>query len=210
MRGIALGLALCCTGLAVAQDGPDKIVKSVADEVLAALREDADLRTGSQINMAQLIEQKVAPHFDFERMTRLAVGRSWRQATPEQQKALVEQFRALLVRSYSTAYSAYRAIVVEVKPLRLQGAEDDVQVRSEIKLPGGAPAVNVDYSMFKSAPEWKVYDVTVDGVSLITTYRDSFAEEIRQNGIDGLIGSLKDKNGQAIGVGRSGNKQRPQ
>jgi phospholipid transport system substrate-binding protein len=184
---------------AMAQEAPDKIVKAVADEVLNALREDPDLRAGSQTKMAQLIEQKVAPHFDFERMTRLALGRNWRQASPEQQQALIDQFRALLVRSYSAAYSAYRAIVIEVKPLRLQGNEDDVQVKSEIKLPGGAPPVGVDYSMVKSATDWKVYDVTVDGVSLVTTYRNSFAEEIQQSGIDGLIKSLKDKNAQPVG-----------
>ena len=192
--GLSLALTLGVSTLVFAQDAPDKVVKNVADDVLNALRQDPDLRAGSQTKMAELIEQKVAPHFDFERMTRLAVGRSWRQATPEQQKALIEQFRSLLVRSYSTAYSAYRNIVIEVKPLKLQPGDEDVLVRSEIKLPGGAPPVGVDYSMFKSDSEWKVYDVTVEGVSLVTTYRNTFAEEIRQNGIDGLIKSLQEKN----------------
>lgn len=177
-----------------AQQAPDALVKTVSNDVLTALREDPDLRAGSRTKMAELIEQKVAPHFDFERMTRLAVGRNWREATPEQQASLVAQFRALLIRSYSTAYSAYRNIAVEVKPLRMQPSDDDVQVRSEIKLPGGAPPVNVDYSMIKSDAAWKVYDVTVDGVSLVTTYRSSFADDVRQNGIDGLIKSLQQKN----------------
>jgi len=146
--------------------------------------------------MSELIEKKVAPHFDFERMTRLAVGRNWRETSEEQKKALIEQFRQLLVRSYSTAYSAYRNIVVDVKPARLKEGDEDVQVRSEIKLPGGAPPVNVDYAMYKNDAEWKVYDVIVDGVSLVTTYRSSFSEEIRQNGIDGLIKSLREKNTQ--------------
>jgi phospholipid transport system substrate-binding protein len=190
----SLLLALGMSATALAQDAPDQLVKSVADEVLNALRQDPDLQAGSQTKMSALIEQKVAPHFDFERMTRLAVGRSWRQATPEQQKALIEQFRALLVRSYSAAYSAYRNIVIEVKPLRTQAGEDDVQVHSEIKLPGGAPPVHVDYSMYKSPSSWKVYDVTVEGVSLVTTYRSTFAEVIRQGGIDGLIKSLEEKN----------------
>jgi len=101
-----------------------------------------------------------------------------------------------LIRSYSTAYSAYRNIVVEVKPARLQSGDDDVQVKSEIKLPGGAPPVNVDYAMYRNDPDWKVYDVVVDGVSLVTTYRSTFAEEIRQSGIDGLIKSLREKNTQ--------------
>jgi phospholipid transport system substrate-binding protein len=194
MVAFACALALGTSAAAFGQTPPDKVVKNVADEVLAALRQDPDLQAGSQAKMAQLIEQKVAPHFDFERMTRLAVGRSWRQATPEQQKALIEQFRSLLVRSYSTAYSAYRNIVIEVKPLKLQSGDDDTVVRSEIKLPGGAPPVGVNYSMFKGDSDWKVYDVTVEGVSLVTTYRNTFAEEIRQNGIDGLIKSLQEKN----------------
>jgi phospholipid transport system substrate-binding protein len=194
LRGAACALLLGVSGMALAQDPPDKLVKSVADEVLNALRNDPELRAGSLTKMTQLIEEKVAPRFDFERMTRLAVGRNWRQATPEQRKTLIEQFRSMLVRSYSAAYSAYRNIVVEVKPLRMQPTDEDVQVRSEIKLPGGAPPVTVDYSMVKSDSDWKVYDVTVDGVSLVTTYRSTFAEEIRQNGIDGLIKALQQKN----------------
>jgi phospholipid transport system substrate-binding protein len=196
--GLALlGVLVWFTGPALAADqSPEGMVKEVASEVLNSLREDPDLRSGSQTKMAELIEKKVAPHFDFERMTRLAVGRSWREATDDQKKTLIEQFRQLLVRSYSTAYSAYRNIVVEVKPVRMQPGEDDVQVKSEIKLPGGAPPVNVDYAMYKSNSDWKVYDVIVDGVSLVTTYRSSFAEEIRQSGIDGLIKSLREKNTQ--------------
>jgi len=190
----SLVLTLGISGIALAQDGPDKLVRSVADDLLKTLRQDPDLRAGNQTKMSQLIEQKVAPHFDFERMTRLAVGRSWRQATPEQQKALIEQFRALLIRSYGAAFSGYQNIVIEVKPLRVQPDEDDVQVHSEIKLPGGAPPVKVDYSMYKASADWKVYDVTVEGVSLVTTYRSTFAEEIRQSGIDGLIKSLEEKN----------------
>jgi phospholipid transport system substrate-binding protein len=144
--------------------------------------------------MGQLIEEKIVPHFDFERMTRLAVGRNWREATPEQRKTLIEEFRTLLVRSYSAAYTAYKQIAIDVRPLKLQPGEDDVQVKTLIKLPGGAPPINVEYSMVKNSEEWKVYDVTVDGVSLVTTYRSTFTEEVRKGGIDGLIKSLKDLN----------------
>jgi len=200
--GLMLVLALWGSGVALAQEAPDKLVKRVAEQVVTALREDPDLRAGSQTKMAQLIEQTVAPHFDFERMTRLAVGRGWRQASAEQRNVLIEQFRTLLIRSYSAAYTAYKTIVVDVKPLRLQGNEDDVQVKSEIKLPGDTPAISVDYSMYKTPAEWKVYDVTVDGVSLVTTYRSTFAEEIQQNGIDGLIKSLRDKNAQPFGTAK--------
>jgi phospholipid transport system substrate-binding protein len=194
-RGTLIGLLFLMVGsVAQAQTAPDKLVKEVANDVLKSLREDPDLRTSNPTKMAELIEQKVAPHFDFERMTRLAVGRNWREANDDQKKLLIEQFRQLLVRSYSTAYSAYRNIAVEVKPARMNAGDDDVQVKSEIKLPGGAPPVNVDYAMYKNDSEWKVYDVIVDGVSLVTTYRSTFTEEIRQNGIDGLIKSLREKN----------------
>ena len=145
------------------------------------------------VKFAELLEQKVAPHFDFERMTRLAVGRGWRQATPEQQKTLVDLFHRLLIRTYSAAYSAYANITIDVKPARMQPADEDVQVRTEIKVPNGGPPITVDYSMYKSSAAWKIYDVTVEGVSLLTTYRSTFAEEIRQGGIDGLIKSLQDK-----------------
>ncbi len=190
---LVLVIALGASGTALAQQAPDKLVRTVADDVLATLRQDQELRAGSQTKFAELLEQKVAPHFDFERMTRLAVGRGWRQATPEQQKALVEQFHNLLIRSYATAYTAYKDIAIDVKPVRMQTGDSDVQVRTEIKIPDGQP-ISVDYSMYKSGSDWKIYDVTVEGVSLVTTYRSTFADEIRQSGIDGLIKSLQAKN----------------
>jgi phospholipid transport system substrate-binding protein len=187
-------LALLPVQLAMAQTAPDALVRSVADDVLRIVQQDKQLREGDTSKMAQLIEEKIVPHFDFERMTRLAVGRNWREATPEQRRTLLEEFRTLLVRSYSAAYTSYRHIVVEVRPLKVQPDEDDVQVKSQIKLPGGAPPVNVDYSMVKNSDAWKVYDVSVDGVSLVTTYRSTFAEEVRKGGVEGLIKSLKDLN----------------
>ena len=190
---LVLVIVLGASGMALAQQAPDKLVRTVADDVLATLRQDQELRAGSQTKFAELLEQKVAPHFDFERMTRLAVGRGWRQATPEQQKALVEQFHNLLIRSYATAYTAYKDIAIDVKPVRMQPGDSDVQVRTEIKIPDGQP-ISVDYSMYKSGSDWRIYDVTVEGVSLVTTYRSTFADEIRQSGIDGLIKSLQAKN----------------
>jgi phospholipid transport system substrate-binding protein len=187
-------VALLPAPQALAQKAPDELVKSVAEDVLAIVREDRALREGDTSRMAQLLEEKIVPHFDFERMTRLAVGRAWRQATPEQRKQLIDEFRRLLVRSYSAAYSTYNHIVVEVKPLKLQPGEDDVQVKTLIKLPGGAPPVSVDYSMVKASSDWKVYDVSVDGISLVTTYRTTFAEEVNKTGIEGLIKTLVDLN----------------
>ena len=175
-------IAVLLPAMVAAQTPPDELVKRVADDVLKIIQQDRELAAGSQSKMAQLIEEKIVPNFDFERMTRLAVGKSWRQATPEQQKALMDEFRTLLLRSYSTAYSAYKFIVIEVKPLKLQPDDEDVQVKTLIKLPGGAPPVNVDYSMFKGSAGWKVYDVTVDGVSLVTTYRSTFSDQIQKSG----------------------------
>jgi phospholipid transport system substrate-binding protein len=194
VSGLVAALVLGASGAALAQTAPDKLVKSVADDVLAGLRQDPELKAGSQAKFAELLEQKVAPHFDFERIARLAVGRGWRQATPEQQKALVEQFRSLLIRSYSSAYTAYKDIAIDVKPVRMQPNDNDVQVRTEIKVPNGGQAISVDYSMYKAGSDWKIYDVTVEGVSLVTTYRSTFADEIRQSGVDGLIKSLQEKN----------------
>ena len=194
VSGLVAALVLGANGAVLAQIAPDKLVKSVADDVLAGLRQDPELKAGSQAKFAELLEQKVAPHFDFERMARLAVGRGWRQATPEQQQALVEQFRSLLIRSYSSAYTAYKDIAIDVKPVRMQPTDNDVQVRTAIKVPNGGQAISVDYSMYKAGSDWKIYDVTVEGVSLVTTYRSTFADEIRQNGVDGLIKSLREKN----------------
>jgi len=194
LRSVAWLLAvitILLPAVAAAQTPPDELVKRVADDVLKIIQQDRELAAGSQSKMAQLIEEKIVPNFDFERMTRLAVGKSWRQATPEQQKALMDEFRTLLLRSYSTAYGAYKFIVIEVK---LQPDDDDVQVKTLIKLPGGAPPVNVDYSMFKGTAAWKVYDVTVDGVSMVTTYRSTFSDQIQKSGIDGLIKTLADIN----------------
>lgn len=193
-RIVAGIMALAAVLPAWAQGAPDELVRGVADDVLKIMNQDRELRAGNQNKMAELIEQKIAPHFDFERMARLAVGKSWRQATADQQRSLVQEFRNLLVRSYAAAYTAYKEISIDVRPLKLQPSDDDVQVRTQIKLPGDAPPVSVDYSMYKSPASWKVYDVAVDGVSLVTTYRSSFADQIRQNGIDGLIKSLQEMN----------------
>jgi len=181
---------------ALAQDtAPDTLVKGVTQEVLGVIKQDKDIQAGNQRKTIALVEEKVLPYFNFARMTALAMGPNWRKATPEQQKALIEQFRTLLVRTYSSALSSYRNQVIDFKPLRAQAADADVLVRSEVKQPGGE-AVSIDYSMEKTPSGWKVYDVVVGGVSLVTTYRDTFTNEVRNNGVDGLIKALTDKNRQ--------------
>lgn len=196
--GALSALLLWQASPAWAQTAPDVLVKTVANDVLAIIAKPP----GDAAVMAKAIEDKIVGHFDFERMTRLAVGKSWREASPEQRKAIVDQFRTLLLRSYTTAYSAARGVVVEVKPLKLQPSDEDVQVKSQIKLPGGAPPITVDYSMFKAADAWKVYDVTVNEVSLVGTYRSTFAEQIKKGGIDGLIAALTEMNATRTAVAK--------
>jgi phospholipid transport system substrate-binding protein len=181
---------------AAAQDlAPDELVRTVTQDVISIVKRDKEIRAGNQKKSIALVEEKVLPHFDFTRMTALAMGVSWRKATPEQRQALVTEFRTLLVRTYSTALSAYRNQVIEVKPLRAQPDATEVLVRSEVKQSGTEP-VTIDYSMQKNPNGWKVYDVAVGGVSLVTTYRDTFANEVRNGGIDGLIKTLAEKNRQ--------------
>lgn len=171
---------------------PDELVKSVTAEVIQIIRSDKEIQAGNPRKAAALIEDKVLPHFNFKRMTALAMGQNWRKATPEQQEVLVEQFRTLLVRTYSTALTSYRDQTIEYRPLRMQPGDTEATVRSYVKQAGTEP-ISIDYSMEKNA-SWKVYDVAIAGVSLVTTYRDTFNIEVRNAGIDGLIKTLSDKN----------------
>jgi phospholipid transport system substrate-binding protein len=187
--------ALAVPGASAQDLTPDALVKTVTQDVIAVIKQDKEIQAGNQKKTIALVEEKVLPHFNFTRMTALAMGVNWRKATPEQQQALVNEFRTLLVRTYSTALSAYRNQVIEVKPLRAKPDDADVMVRSEVKQSGTEP-VTLDYSMEKTPNGWKVYDVAVGGVSLVTTYRDTFANEVRNVGVDGLIKALADKNRQ--------------
>ena len=176
-----------------AETAPDVLAKNTTQEVLALIKQDKDIQSGNQKKLLDLVEAKVLPHFDFTHMTRLAVGKNWRAATPVQQQALVNEFRTLLVRTYSNSLAAYKNQTIEFKPLKMQPGETDVTVKTQVIQPGGQP-VPIDYSMEKLQDGWKVYDVTVDGVSLVINYRGSFATEVRQGGIDGLIKVLAEKN----------------
>ena len=188
-------LALCLSASAAsAQDlAPDALVKRTAEDVLATIRADPLIQAGNQKRIQEVIETKLLPNFDFARMTALAMGKNWRAATPEQQQRLVEEFRTLLVRTYSGALNKYRDEKIDYKPLRMNPGDTDVTVRTAVQKPGGQP-VQIDYSMAKTANGWKAYDVVVGGVSLVTNYRDEFNEQIRSGGVDGLIKVLVDKN----------------
>lgn len=173
---------------------PDALVKNLSNEVLTIVRTDKDIQSGNTKKAVDLVEAKILPHFDFMHMTKLALGREWRQATPGQQKALAAEFQTLLVRTYSKALTEYKNQTIEFKPFAMQSGATDAKVRTEVKQPGAAKPFQLDYYLDKSDAGWKVYDIEVGGISLVTTYRDSFTTEIRNSGIDGLIKSLHDKN----------------
>ena len=172
---------------------PDALLSAATAEVIAIIKQQKDPLAGNSTRIAELVESKILPLFDFTRMTQIAVARNWRIATPEQQKALTAEFRTLLVRTYSTALSNYRDQVIEFKRLRAAPEDIEVTVKSVIKQPG-TDALTMDYSMEKVAAGWKVYDIKIDGISLIANYRETFAEKVREGGVDGLIKALADKN----------------
>jgi phospholipid transport system substrate-binding protein len=180
---------------------PDDLMKAVTAEVIAILKQG--LASGERTDVARLVEEKILPLFDFRRMTSLALARNWRGASPEQQGELVAEFKTLLVRTYSVSLSDYRDQEIEYKPLRAAAGDVDVVVRSLVRRPG-FEAMTIDYDMADTPAGWKVYDVKVAGVSLVITYRESFAAEVRDRGIDGLIKALADKNRQAAAGTRSG------
>ena len=189
-------LAASATAFDVSAEGPapDVLVRNTTEEVLTIVRNDKDIKAGKVERIVDLIEEKVAPHFDFVRMTRLAVGRAWRDATPAQREALIKEFRSLLVRSYSAAFTAYTGVTVEYRPFRFNPGDTEASVQTLIKLPDGKESIAVDYDMTLTPNSWKVYDVRVAGASLIINYRNLFALDIDRGGIDGLIKSLVNKN----------------
>ena len=193
-RAILLAaLALAASGPALAQEGPDALVKRVSEDVMQVIKADPKVQAGDTARVREVVETKLLPNFDFSRMTSLAMGRNWKKATPEQQKRLTDEFRSLLVRTYSGSLAQYRNQTIEYKPLRADAAATDVTVRTEVVRPGQVP-VQIDYSMAKGGDGWKAYDVIVGGVSLVTNYRDEFNEQIRQGGVEGLIASLVARN----------------
>lgn len=192
---LALWLGLVVSGAFAQDDSPDALIRQVTEEVLSIVRQDKDIQNGNTRKAIELVEAKVLPHFNFQRMTALAMGRDWNKANPEQKTRLSEEFRTLLVRTYSNALTGYRDQKIRYKPTRMQGDATDVVVKTEIHQSGGKP-IQLDYSLEKQAEGWKVYDVIVAGVSLVTNYRDTFNQEVRANGVDGLIQMLVDKNRQ--------------
>jgi phospholipid transport system substrate-binding protein len=190
--------ALLLTGSALAQHdvAPDQLVQKITNEVLAALKSDKELAAGDKQKALKLAEEKVLPYIDFEQSTRLAVGRAWKQASPEQQKKLVSEFRNMLVRTYSNAIGTYQGQTLKVLPSRGKQDPEDTTVRTQFIRPGGQP-LPIEFAMRKTDQGWKVYDITVEGVSLVLTYRSEFDQVVKQEGMEGLIKRLSQKNSPA-------------
>ena len=187
---------LCFSASVLAIEAPDALVKRTADDVLTIVKTDKDIQAGNQDKIFALAEEKIVPNFNFDRVSRLVLGKNWTRATPEQKMAFQGEFRTLLIRTYATALSKYKNQTIEFKPLRMADDANTVSVKTQILQPGGQP-IEVDYTLAKETEAWKVYDIVIEGVSLVTNYRGQFAQIVRQNGLDSLIKKLADKNAAA-------------
>jgi phospholipid transport system substrate-binding protein len=203
MRNVLLKCALFLTVVLVTpfsfahDETPDAILNAVTVEVMSILKQDSETAESMRTKVADLVEAKILPLFDFPRMTRIAMARNWRLASAEQQAILIEEFKTLLVRTYPVAQTIYRDGVIEFKRMRMSAGDTEARVKSEVKQPGRA-GMSIDYDMEMTPAGWKVCDIKVGGVSLIATYRETFADAVRDEGVDGLIKSLSDKNRQAV------------
>ena len=196
---IVAGL-LCVVGAAQAEVvAPDELIRVTAQDVLKIVKQDKEIQLGNQQKILDLVDAKVLPHFDFVRMTQLAMGRHWRSASNEQKQALVTEFRNMLVRTYTKAFTVYRDQAIEFKPFKMAADATEATVRTAVIQPG-SPPVPVDYEMRKTANGWKAFDVVIEGVSMVISYRGTFDTEIKKNGIDGLIRMMSEKNIQAAGI----------
>jgi len=198
LQKMILGASLYCAfGVVHAEViAPDALIKNTVQEVIAVIKQDKGIQAGDQKKITALVDAKVLPHFDFARMTQLAVGKYWRTATPEQKQALVTEFRNMLVRTYTKVFTVYRDQTVEVKPSKMATGDIEVTVKTVISKPGSQPIL-VDYEMKIAESGWKAYDISIDGVSMVMSYRGTFTSQIQENGIDGLIKTLSDKNTKA-------------
>lgn len=189
---------LCAVGVARADvTAPDVLIRSTAQEVISIVKQDADIKAGNQKKILALVDARILPNFDFVRMTQLAMGKHWREASAGQKQVLVTEFRNMLVRTYTRAFTSYRDQTVEVLPLKMAAEDNETTVRMRIVKTGAPQPTTVDYQMKKKADGWKVFDVTIEGVSMVTSYRGTFDTQVSQSGIDGLIKTLLDMNAKA-------------
>lgn len=189
---------MAAPGIAMAEISAEELVKQTADDVLNTIKNDKDIQAGNQQKIFALAEEKILPNFDFERVCRMVLGKNWKTASPEQQAMFQKEFRSLLLRTYAVALGKYKNQVIEFKPLRAEPDAKNVSVKTQILQPGGQP-IAVDYSLVKAEGGWKVYDIVIESVSLVTNYRSQFSNEIRTNGLDSLNKKLAEKN-KAAGV----------
>ena len=203
MKGLFVGMVaglLFAAGVARAEVvAPDVLIRATVQDVVAIVKQDKDIQAGNQKKILELVDAKVLPHFDFARMTQLAVGKNWRTATAEQKKTMTIEFRNMLVRTYTKAFVEYRNQTIEVKPFKMAADASEATVKTLINKPGAQP-IPVDYEMKKSADGWKAFDIVINGVSMVMSYRGTFDTEVQQNGIDGLIKMLSEKNVNAANV----------
>jgi phospholipid transport system substrate-binding protein len=185
-------LMLLTLPAAQAAEGPDEMIRRLSVEVLNNIKADKDVQRGDLRKVTAFVDSKVMPNVNFTRMTASAVGRSWRQATPEQQRRLQEEFKSMLVRTYAGALSQVKDQTIDVKPLRAGANDTEVVVRTDVL--GDGQAVQVDYRMEKTPTGWRIYDLNVLGIWMVETYRTQFAQEISARGIDGLIATLAQRN----------------
>ena len=174
--------------------GPDTLVDNTAKEVLTIIRQDKGIKSGRKTRLLNLVEAKILPHFDFKHMTRLAMGKNWSKAAPRQQQEIANQFRTLLVRTYYKALSVYSDHTIKVTPIKDIAGKTNVTVKTQAIKNNSHHTVSINYSMEKTSNGWKVYDITVAGISLVINYRGSFNSQIRRGGIEGLLKTLADKN----------------
>ena len=194
MRLLALFASLLLAVPALAQElGPDELVRKVTSDVLDAIKSDKQLQAGDRKKALALAEQKVLPHVDFTEAVKLAAGKTWNTATPDQQQKLAGEFRSMLIRIYSNAIDSYRGQTMKVLPLHMAPNATEVTVRNQYLRPG-QPPVPIEYAMKKTPEGWKIYDITIEGVSLVLTYRAEFEQISRTSGIEGLIKRLQEKN----------------
>ena len=189
----AASLTVATTAFAAPAEAPDALVKRISADVIDTAKADKDIQAGNRKKVMDLVESKILPHVDFQRMTSLAAGRHWRTATPEQQKQLSNEFRTLLIFTYSGALSQIKNETIEFKPLRADPADQEVEVRSSVNVARGEP-VTLNYRLAKTPTGWKIFDINVLGAWLVETYKGTFATEIGKSGIDGLIKALAERN----------------
>jgi len=193
--GLVLMMWFICGGASWAVQSPQDLVQQTADRMLNKLRTERQVIDQHPGRIYELVNEIVLPHFDFERMSSWVLGKYWRTATPDQRARFTQEFRTLLVRTYAKSLSEYTEKKISYLPMRAAAQDTDVKVRTEVEQPGSFP-IPIDYSLYLKGDAWQVYDVTIDGVSLVTNYRTTFSSEIRQDGLDKLIATLADRNKQ--------------